>query len=173
MEFSLWLVPARGSPADKALRTTMEKIAEIYTTPAFPPHVTLVGGVEGNAQDIKAKTIAIVKRLTPYEIQFGIIGSETDYYRKLFLSVAQSQQVMKANAIAQEMLGVRQGPYLPHCSLAYGDLVPSEITEIKDEYIPEGLASKAGFTASGIQLWNTSEAVKDWRPVAWFAFGET
>ncbi len=150
----------------------MAKIVEIYGTPTFPPHVTLVGGIEGVVPDITEKTAAIAARLTPYEIQFGIIGSETGYHRKLFFSIAQSQRVMKANAIAQEMLGVRQGPYLPHCSLAYGDLVPSEITEIKDGYIPEGLASKAGFTASRIQLWNTSGAVKDWRPVSSIPFGE-
>lgn len=172
MEFSLWLLPLRGSPADKALRTTMEKIAGIYTTPAFPPHVTLIGGIKGDAPSIKEKTATIAAQLTPYEIQFGVIGSEADYHQKLFLSVAQSQRVMKANAIAQEILGVRQGPYLPHCSLAYGDLVPAEITEIKNEYIPENLASKAGFTADRIQLWDTSGPVKNWRKIAWFPFSE-
>ncbi|MSR73497.1 MAG: hypothetical protein EXS60_00330 [Candidatus Pacebacteria bacterium] len=173
MKLSLWLVPPRGSLADKALRTTIERIVTVYGALAFPPHVTLIGGIEGDAADIKEKTAAIAARLTPYKIQLGNIESEIGYYRKLFLRVFQSKRAMESNLIAQKILRVEQGDYLPHCSLAYGDLVPSEITEIKETYIPNDLASKAGFTANLVQLWNTSKAVKDWRCIASFPFGKT
>lgn len=173
MEFSLWLVPPRGSPEDRALRTTIETIVTFYKTPAFPPHVTLIGGVEGEEPDIKEKTATLAAQLTSYEIQFSNINSGAQYFKKLYLQVTPSSPVMKANATAQKMFDVKHGKYLPHCSLAYGDVTSQEIAEMQVKYVPKDLVSRAGFTASRIQLWDTSGAVKDWQLVRWFPFGET
>lgn len=168
MKLSLWLVPKRQSPEDRLLRKTIARIAEDYQRPVFAPHITLIGQIEGEPKIIGEKTEGLAKLIAPHEIRFSGIGSvEGNYWRILFLRALKSARIEGVHALAEKIFGMDEGEYMPHCSLAYGDLVPSEVNALHDTLTSDGIA-KTVFNATHLQLWKTEGKVTEWRPLKLF-----
>lgn len=172
MKFSLWLRPPPQSPAERLLRKVIREIARDNGFPHFPPHVTLVGGVEGTVADLHEKTAEIAHDLTPYEIKFEGIRFSQSYFQNLFLQVVRTPQIMAANAAAETALGTApRKEYQPHCSLVYGDMREEEVAPLRAALLEDGIL-EAGFAATAVELWQTEGAVKEWRLSKVFPFGK-
>src|SRR3989338_9015983 len=133
--YSLWLVPDTNSEAYRALARCIADISKKYQTPDFVPHATLLGSVGNTEKDMRANTQELAGELAPYEIRLDEIGSNRTYFQILFSKIEQTEAVMRANTIAQKVFVIDQGTYLPHLSLAYGDLSPEQIALLKQMQI--------------------------------------
>lgn len=167
--FSLWLVPDADSEIHRLLAAYIGAMAKKHQTPNFIPHVTLFGAVEGEEGDICSKTQKAAEFIAPYEIELGEVGSNGTYFQILFTRVVQTETVMHANTVAQQMFKVKQQIYFPHLSLAYGDFTPEELTVMEEQLQKRGgrVVGKR-FLVQHIELWRTEGKVSDWHKVAAF-----
>lgn len=169
--YSLWLVPDTKSEVYRVLAQCISDIAKEYQTPNFVPHATLLGGVDGNEEDVRNKTRKLAEMIAPYEMELGEVGSNGIYFQILFSKVEQTEVVMRPNIVAQKVFGVEKGKYFPHASLTYGDF-PLETVAVLQQQLRERCHSITGkkFLVQDIELWRTEGEVKDWRKVATFPF---
>ena len=171
--YSLWLVPESGTETHQLLDKFVRNVATQYQTPIFDPHVTLLGGVEGKEQDMREKTLTLAEQLAPYEIQLGEIGSSATYFQILFSRVQETSAMMNAHAAAQKVFAVDKGYYVPHLSLAYGDLSNEQVATLRQIIAQSNKFTGMHFRAQGVELWRTVGTVEEWCIVATFPFGKS
>lgn len=171
--YSLWLVPERGTETYEVLDKLICDVASQYQTPIFAPHVTLLSGAEGNEQDIREKTQVLAEKLTPYEIKLGEVDSSATYFQILFSRIQETSAMMNANTVAQKVFGVDRGYYVPHLSLAYGDLSNEQVATLRQIIAQLNKLTGMHFRAQGVELWRTVGTVEEWCIVATFPFGKS
>ncbi len=168
--FSLWLVPEIDSEIHRLLAGYIAAMAKEHQTPDFVPHVTLFSAVEGEEGDICSKIQKVAEIMAPYEIQLGKVGSNGSYFQILFTRVEQTEAVMHANTVVQNIFGVKHQIYFPHLSLAYGDFSPEELGVMEDQLLKQiGSVTGKSFFVREIELWRTEGKVSAWHKVAAFS----
>ena len=129
--FSLWLMPS--GDLCEALAHTILRLSRIYQTPAFEPHVTLLGELTEPEAEVLSKTQHLASLIRPCEIRLSRADYLSDYFRCLFLRVEETKPVMEANLKARKVFNRYRDPkYMPHLSLMYGSLGPG----VKETIVP-------------------------------------
>lgn len=122
--FSLWLVPEGAWQA--RLARLIETLARRLGTPAFEPHVTLLGGAPGEEAQALAASAGLARALAPLELRLTSLDALDEYFRCVFVHVAESRELLAAHAAARVAFGAAEpAAFLPHLSLVYGDLSPA------------------------------------------------
>ncbi|BDS12274.1 haloacid dehalogenase [Aureispira anguillae] len=119
--YTLWLMPDEA--AYQKLSRLIVDLSTTHDTPTFEPHVTLLSGI------IDKETIAIQKAeelansLIPVSATLTRIEFLEVYYRCLFFCTNQSEDLMEARTLAEEIFEHTQiNPFIPHVSFLYGSL---------------------------------------------------
>ena len=167
---SLWLVPDRSGPVFARLRSVIEALARRFDTPSFDPHVTVLGGLDRPLAGLEADCVRLAAPIEPYEIALGEIVSNGVYFQRLIALAAPTAAVRAAHEAAKAALAVGAGPYLPHLSIAYGDLDADETAELASAAAAAGV-SGTHFTAATLELWRTDGPVEGWSRAGAFARG--
>jgi 2'-5' RNA ligase len=164
---SLWLMPS-GIIRDTITRV-IKKLSTEYFTPAFDPHITLLGQVSGTEQEIIDKTTTLAKSLHPFPVRLGVLSGMNDYFRCLFARIEESKELIDANRIVRQVFNRETDPsFMPHLSLLYGNL--SE--DFKQEIISEiGKKLSLSFQVEAIHVISTNGAVGDWKKAAEISLG--
>ena len=118
--YALWL-----SPDGEAFERWQALIAELSArlgTPAFDPHVTLVGGLHGEFEALQQATRQLALEIEPMVLPLGASRYLDEYYRCLFVDVDACPALARAQAAAARRFGPGPSPYYPHLSLVYGEL---------------------------------------------------
>lgn len=160
-QYSIWLMPS-GEVFSK-FRNIISELALEQASPLFEPHVTLLGGIEGNKEDMISKTFRLANFLQPVEIKLGEVAYLDEYFRSLFVK-AESKALDGAHAMAQKIFGVKQ-KYEPHMSLMYGDFLPGKKKEIMKRI---GSRFDDKFVAESLKLFLTSGEVEYWKNIKEF-----
>jgi len=161
--FSLWLVLQEGSKSYQFLSSIIGKLAAVYQTFNFEPHVTLLGSIEGNADEVIAKTRELSKNFSSFSISLKELGSQDNYFRAFF-AYAEQNQVMAANATAQKIFGMSQD-YMPHLSLAYGHFSEEQVLCLRQLAATTDM-NHGSFEASNIHVYQTEGTVPEWKLIA-------
>ncbi len=159
-DYSLWLTP-RGA-ASATLGKLICDLSEIYKTPRFPPHVTLLVPGSRLQADVVERTVELALACGRFEIVLDELAFTDDYFRSLFITVAPSLALRSLHRRAHEIFNMPQKPYLPHLSVLYGNLPANEkqgiIARLNRDY-PER------FTAEAIDVYISEGEPEDWRLV--------
>jgi 2'-5' RNA ligase len=158
-DYSLWIVP--DGAFFELWRLVISDLSRRFGTPTFDPHVTLLSGIRASETGAKEKTEALASRLMPYAFEIESIGYEDYYFRSLYWKMRQTEKVMQANRLAQEVFAKNE-TYMPHLSMLYGDIPPDTKKEIIEQ-LPE--PSEKSFTAASVSLYEIHPEIKDWRRV--------
>jgi 2'-5' RNA ligase len=165
--FSLWLTP--DGEARRILSDLISSLSEKLRSPRFPPHVTLIGSLHGSPQALKRKSSELAVGLKPYRINLGRVEYLDEYFRSLFIRVEETEDVLRANALAREIFNARtNSKYFPHLSILYGNFSASEKEAIIQEL---GKEFKMSFEVKSLQLVDTSDKPESWSVLEEFAFG--
>lgn len=160
--YALWL------PLPDAARARygelIRRLSERCATPAFGPHVTLLGGLGGEERVLTQQTQRLAETLAPFDIRLLEAAYRDEYHRALFVEVALSQPLHAARAAARQAFERRldEGFY-PHLSLLYGDVSGREKEAILDgtgRYFDEWVRIDC------IALWRVDGAPAAWRAAA-------
>ncbi len=163
--YSIWLKPAGEVRA--GLAGIISRLSREYSTPLFEPHVTLIGGLTGQEEELIAQTRQLAGQLRPFVVQLGEVGRLDEFYRCLFIRVQETEPVMKANAQARKVFQRESDDkYMPHLSLLYGNLPPA----VKEEIMAQiGRRFRRSFPVDRIHLVSTQGEPKDWYHLGEFA----
>jgi 2'-5' RNA ligase len=148
------------------LAQTIHKLSVRYAAPEFAPHVTLLGGIVTPRHEAVRKTAALATLIRPIAIRLGAIDYLDEYFRCLFVRATLTQPLLEAHRVAQEVFGFRrQGPFMPHLSLLYGNLSRS----LKAEAMA-GVGPRVDleFKVRSLHLYSTRGEPRGWRCVGRF-----
>ncbi len=135
-EYHLWLMPS-GDVYNK-LNHLISRLSKKYSSPNFEPHVTLIGKLIGSEQDVILKTLQLTGYIKPFTIKLKKIDYRDEYFKCLFITAEETEDLMKANLKASEIFNRKDSSkYFPHLSIMYGNFpvtmkkkIISEIGEI-------------------------------------------
>ncbi len=159
--YSLWLEPS-GGIAYK-LQERIKKLSQKYNTPLFPPHVTLLGGLDSSQTELIPLTNTLASSVKPFELKLTKAGYLNTFYQALFIHVQENYQLreLRKNACQLFDCSDRQD-YMPHLSLLYGDLSQKEKEKILNVI---GREFYIRFPVKNIVLMQTDETPDKWRKV--------
>jgi 2'-5' RNA ligase len=162
--YSLWLMP-RGA-VNRKFSELISQLAEQYSSPKFPPHVTLVGSIEAHEEEMILKTQEVAQLIHHFVIRLANIDYTDQYYRTLFVRVESSADILVAYQEARKIFPSDQETnYAPHLSLLYGNFS----VETKEQIIKKiGASFKDEFEANILHLYLTDGEVNTWRKISEF-----
>jgi 2'-5' RNA ligase len=161
---SLWLVPEE--PARARLATWIDRLAARLGTPSFPPHVTLLSGLDAPETEVLAACPELAGSLSPLSIRLdGVEGAEA-HFRCLYVRAEADDALKAAHARAARQFGREPDPsFDPHLSLVYGTLAPD---------VKAGLARelersiRRSIDVRRLHVWRTEGAIDAWAEIGAF-----
>jgi hypothetical protein len=162
---SLWLMPE--GEAQERLSALVAQLARRLSTPAFPPHVTLLPGIVGPPEeDVLARTRALAAALRPLEARLSAVEGRDEPFRCLFARVAFDEPLRALHAAAARAFDREPDPaFLAHLSLVYGTLPASTKRRVAAEVAP---LVPGTFRARRLHAWRTEGPVRAWREIGAF-----
>ena len=146
--FHLWLVPA-GAVYDR-LAGVIAGLSARYQGPAFDPHLTLLGRLEGEEGAMVDRTHQLARALQPFEVRLKAPACAPAYFRCLFLPAEPSPPLLEAHRQATQIFNAQPADaFDPHVSLVYG-LFPESAKQEIIKALPLDLPGN--FAASRLQL---------------------
>ena len=160
--FHLWLAPT-GTAYDRLAGVTADLSAR-YHGPAFDPHLTLLGRLEGEEASLVDRMHQLARALHPFEVRLKAPSDEAQYFRCLFLPVEPSPSVLEAHRQAAQIFDRQStSTFDPHVSLLYG-VFPESVKQAIIKSLPPDLPGS--FFASRLQLIRAgSTNPQDWQVV--------
>ena len=164
--YAIWLMPEE--PVYSESTGVLLSLSRECSMPAFEPHVTLLAGITAPEHETVSLCAKLASVLSSFEVRLTTIDFLEEYYRSIFVRVAETDAIMLANGKAREVFGLRvEAPYLPHLSLLYGD-VPLDVKKAIAAELGSPFARS--FQASSIHLYSVAGPVSRWRLVRTFDF---
>jgi 2'-5' RNA ligase len=159
--YDIFLVPE--ATQYKMYAKIIESFSKRYKTPSFP-HITLLGMLEGEEQELLSKTDKIVKPFKSMEV--GIFGMNftNTVNQCVFAQIKMSSELLTLyNELATNLHYSRKAPFFPHMSLVYGDLSTEEKSNIASQ-------TKVGKTLilDRLLIYRDGPLASDWAQVAEF-----
>jgi 2'-5' RNA ligase len=166
---SLWLMP-EGEVRDRLSALVVGLAARLGTAP-FPPHVTLLPGLEASDEDVLAASRTLAGGLRPLAVRLVGVEGRDEHFRCLFARAAADAPLRSAHAAAARAFGREPDPaFLPHLSLVYGALAPAAKESLAAELRGEAAVA---FQVRRLHVWRTEGPAGDWREIGAFAFPPT
>ena len=161
--FHLWLVPT-GAVFDR-LAGVIADLSARHHGPAFDPHLTLLGRLEGEEEVLVDRTRQLAHALHPFEVRLKEPSYQAQYFRCLFLPAEPSAPILDAHRQATHIFDAQPtSAFDPHVSLLYG-LFPESLKQEIITDLPPDLPS--AFLASRLQLIRAgSTNPQDWQVAA-------
>lgn len=160
--YALWLMPS-GEVRQRLAGTILE-LSRQYGTPAFQPHVTLAGSIVGPAREVTSKMKDLAGRISPFTVRLTTADGLEEYFRCLFVRVAQTHPLLSGNEAARAIFRLPKRPaFMPHLSLLYGSLPSKEKETIVASL---GRQFELEFKATSLHVYLIKGEPAAWRRVA-------
>lgn len=157
--------------ASALLTDTVQSLAQEYGGPLFAPHLTLLAKIpEVSEQELVEKSRTLAANLAPFTLTLSGFGAEGTYFRTLYMTVQNRDEVAKHHAQAREVFGGEDSaPYMPHLSLLYGmyDAGRKQHTINALQHLPP-----ISYEVKSLTLWHTPGDASTWKKVGEFPFAQ-
>lgn len=155
---SLWIQPS-GQLYDR-MASIIRQLSERFHTPIFEPHVTLLGDLVGDEQEITAQAQQLAAQIPPFQMTLTTVDYLEPYFRCLFVRAQETPELLRANQIARSIFHREQDPkFMPHMSLLYGTFDVA----IKKQIIQTiGHEFNAPFAVNSIQFLSCNGTPQEW-----------
>ena len=162
---SLWLMPEGG--AYERLHGLIAGLARRFSTPVFPPHLTLLPGLAGRPEDdLLAASHRLAAALRSPRICLSAVEGREEPFRCLFARAVLDDPLRAAHAAAARAFDREPDPaFFPHLSLVYGALPAATKRQVAAEVTPLVVGS---FPARRLHVWRTDGPVGEWREIGAF-----
>ena len=163
--YSLWYLSDEETPLHQRLQTLIRDIATDHHSFVFPPHITLLSDIKQEVASLQTKAEILTSRHPAFSVRLGAIDTNYRYFQMLFSRVTPSPQLLRWHDAAEELYDVRQSPYFPHLSFAYGNFPDRVIDQLKGRLSPL-VTPELVFPVTQIQIWKTIGTVPEWEKIA-------
>lgn len=118
---TLWLMPDKETYLK--ISQLIEDLSTVQETPRFEPHVTLLSGITDFDKRAIEKTKFLAANNEPMKATLTGIEYLEQFYRCLFLSTADNEDILNVRSIAEEIFEHSAvSPFIPHISFLYGSM---------------------------------------------------
>lgn len=163
-EYSVWLVPDRGTDAYQQLEETIKKYAQRdEDAPRFDPHITVVGGIEGEESVLREGVRSLAEGQDSFDAKFSKVQCSTTRHQCVFLLVEPSIEILSLYQEATESFEVGSGMYVPHLSLIYSNMSIKERLKIVESIESSSLPGTARIGA--VALVETTGDASEWETI--------
>lgn len=175
--FSLYLQP-EGDALDLLTRV-MKQLSQIFETPEFVPHVTLIPERWASQSDIIAFTQEIAESL-PITIELAGVGIGETYFKCVFFTVVETPELLLLAQRARKVFGVtlEEVPFRAHFSMLYDgdDSTKTVLTAAQKQEAAQMLKDLVvlpfSYIATGIAIHTSTPVVSEWQQVGFVPFGD-
>lgn len=123
---SFWLL---AEEQDEAFLTTeMAALAQKLPSPAFQPHLTLLGDVPQAPETLVEMNAAIARVASPFVMPIDAIETSELFFRSFYARFETSPVLRALREAATTRFPALEGPFMPHVSLLYG-IEPSPLKD--------------------------------------------
>ncbi|MBK9083206.1 MAG: 2'-5' RNA ligase family protein [Rhizobiales bacterium] len=134
---SLWLL---ACPEDEALlQTIVDELARRRGGPVFRPHLTLMGDLARDAQDLAGLLGPIAAAAPPFAAPVGGVETTEAYFRALYAAFPVGPELAALRSAAAARTGGAAAGFVPHVSLFYGrprdGTIDDETTELAQRLV--------------------------------------
>jgi 2'-5' RNA ligase len=155
---SIWLMPT--GKINTELIQMISQISLPFAAPTFPPHVTLLGDLYGNENELASLMQQFAVSIQPFLLTLTTVDALNEYFRCLFLRVEETPALLEADRAARKLFHREQDPkLLPHLSLLYGNFNG----ETKKQIIGAiGRKFNRSFMVNQLHLYSTTGEPRNW-----------
>jgi hypothetical protein len=119
--YSLWLVP--NGVHLKSLEELVKKLSDSTRTPAFRPHLTLLGNLADDELTLLNNFENLAQKLKPLDLELGPINPGDSFFQAIYVDIKLSPELKKTRLLARKIFSDKKpGKYQPHVSLLYANL---------------------------------------------------
>jgi 2'-5' RNA ligase len=167
--YSIWLSFEDRSAAQ--LHEAISALSSQFSTPVFPPHLTLVGDIELGLHEVEELTKLFAASPIPPEIFVRDVDISDEYFMALYLSVDipyKLQQMRQHVAHA-----AHRGVYKlddPHVSLLYGNPDGNALSPTRDSLRKYFCGQTLRLRGLNIVQSSKSMPVSDWKILSDYRF---
>ena len=163
-DFSIWLTPDEESNAYRQLQETIDELPSAHAdAPVFEPHVTVVGGVDGDRESLEETTRSLTDDTKPVEVTFGEVRCSTTTHQCVFRLVDPSLALFELYASARDALELSMEAYNPHLSLVYSDMGFADRLALANAVDVDALPEEVALPT--LELVATGGPVSEWESV--------
>lgn len=159
--YSLWLIPK--SAAYYELELTIRNLAESYQSPIFPPHLTLISGMEcSDLAQLTEKTQLLSRSQRPFCCPIERIEFSNQFFQCVYLKIFPTEDLRGLRTQSLSYFETRDSLFYPHLSLIYGNLTEQTKTAICRKF-EKKFPSEIEFAS--LALFHTDGPPENWRMV--------
>ncbi len=166
MRLSLWLVPDDPAPWSALIAD----LARRCGGPVFPPHLTLLGGIELDDDVARTRLSGLATRIPSLHLAPLGIGHGAARHQCMYALVRPDPALAAARQAAAVAFACDPADFLPHVSLFYGALDDGVRRALDAELSAVALPP---LRADALALWATSGDERGWVEVAREALGSS
>lgn len=166
MKYSIWITPSE--PVFGQLDKIINDLSVKYNAPVFKPHMTLVSGVEQEADQIKEVAEQLASSMEELPLSLGPVSFSTTYFQSVFVRINSTAQLMQLNIDAKKLLNVENTFFMPHISLLYGD----HDMKTREKVVSEIQLEPVSFSGDKILIIPEVPTPSEWEPAGIFSFGK-
>lgn len=156
MPYSIWTIPPQ--PVFSQLESIILDLSQKYNSPAFEPHLTLLGNIDQDLSVINEKLHSIESSVAPLNLRLGSVSFSTTYFQSVLVRVNATAPLMELNLKLKEMFDVENSLFMPHMSLLYGD----HSMEIREKIAQEIAIDQSSFQVTNLVVTPAVPDPKDW-----------
>ena len=160
--YSIWLETENPNcPHRKAI----DEISRTTGTPAFTPHITLIGDIRRQGVDVIQKKIDELAGYTcAFDVHFGYFFIGPNWLNVILIFARQNSTLTNLHLRAERVFEKRSLLYLPHMSLLYGKVSRVVKKRVIKKVKEDGIL-KHSFTVNRISLWHCRNGVANWKRI--------
>ncbi len=133
--YAIWLVPDDSDQPQWS--KLIERCSRFFGVSPHVPHVTLLARLGDDTDNHLRLFEKLASNLNRIELSFLGIGFRVEFFQAFFAIVESSAEVQSARERAIQTFGVKERPFAPHLSLAYGHLDETQQREYKQVLEPD------------------------------------
>lgn len=119
MKYSIWIIPPE--PLYTKLKNIIDNLSKDFNGPSFEPHMTILGDIDADLTDIKAKAHTLASTIDKLDLSTGTVSFSTTYFQSVFVRITSTAALMQLNLNAKQLFNMPDSVFMPHISLLYGD----------------------------------------------------
>lgn len=160
MKYTIWTAPSE--PLYSQLQGIIDDLGAKYNAPHFPPHMTILGSVEAELEDVKHKVEKVAKKFVPFEVILGPVSFSTTFFQSVFVRVNSNASLLQLNLDLKQKLDKENNVFMPHISLMYGD----HDMETREKITHDLIVPQAHFMIDELQIIPETTEPNTWKPAA-------
>lgn len=131
-EYWIFLIPTASQ--SKKYKMIINLLSNKYNTPDIELHLTVLGPLKTEENDLVNKVKMIAKKCNKLEVEILGINFSNTISQCVFAQIKMSPQLLNLyTELKTDLHDPDKSPYFPHLSLIYGDFTPAEKANIASQ----------------------------------------